>query len=72
MRKQLTGWRGWCLCFVGLHELDGDCNGWTGDEWITCRRCMRIKLGTLYIWDNKLRKAGFLETIKYAQGRVML
>lgn len=44
------------LCLTGHHNLDSNCNGWTGDEWVCCTRCLRAVEGTLKVWDGILRQ----------------
>ena len=41
-------------CLLGKHDWNGDCNGWTGDEWVVCMVCGKIIGGSLYLWDTKM------------------
>ena len=44
------------LCLIGKHDEDTDCNGYSGDEWTTCHRCLKYFKGTLKVWDGHIRR----------------
>lgn len=32
---------GWVLCKLGFHCWRANCNGWTGEEFESCGRCLK-------------------------------